>query len=111
MDGYTLYPLKSLSEDTLDDFFLHAACPTVVHNIGCASSIHQTQGNAKFAAVHPRSTHTEDVGVFRKRHELCLPLQELQGLLGETIQIQDLESHRGGSSCTLRFISGSIDYR
>ena len=110
-DCCALYPLESLLEDTFDDFLLHAACPPVVHNIRCASGVHETQGDVKFVAVHPRSTNTKDVGVFRKRHELRFPLQEFQGSQGEAVEIQNLESHGGRCSCPLWLVSGSIDYR
>ena len=59
-----LYPLESLLEDTLHDFFLHATGPTITHDVGCAPSIHKTQGDVKFVTVYPRSTYTKDIGVF-----------------------------------------------
>ena len=89
-NGCSLYPLKGLLEDTLDDFFLHATHPTVTHNVGCASSIHKPEGNVEFVTVHPRPTYTKDVGMFRKRHELRLSLQELQGSQGEAVKVEDL---------------------
>lgn len=89
-NGGSLYPLKSLFEDALDDFFPHATHPTVMHNVGCASSIHETERDVEFVTVHPRPTYTKDVGMLRKGHELCLPLQELQGSQGEAVKVEDL---------------------
>lgn len=82
-----------------------------MHYISCAPSIHETKGYVEFVAGHPCSTHTENVGVFRKRHELCFPLQEFEGLLGQAIKVEDLESHGDWSAGIWRLVGGGVDNR
>jgi hypothetical protein len=77
-----LEALEGLTQDTADYILLHASWPAIAHDVSGASFVHEAQGDVEFVAIHPRTTDTQDVGVFGKGHEGCFALEEGEGVRG-----------------------------
>lgn len=45
----------------------------------------------QFMSLDPASSHSEDVRVFGKRHQLGLAFEETEGMWGQFVEVEDFE--------------------
>jgi hypothetical protein len=66
----------------------------------------------QFMTVQPASSYTKDVWVLGKGHELSFPLEKAQGVLGKSVEVENLEGTWDGRvSGRLWTIGGIVNDR
>ncbi len=66
---------ECLLEDRSDDRFVKAFWMRETHNVEHGAAAHESCSNVKFGALDPATSHSQDVGMLGKRHELGLSPQ------------------------------------